>query len=466
MIMKKSLVQEEEKEIKGIFNRFRKRDFSGNEGLAIKNSTYQFGIAFFGKFIALLFTAVLARILMPELFGLYSLVMSTIFIMISFTDPGISTAIIKFVSPNLEKNKVKAKSFLKYFFKIKIKLLFIVSLILILSAKFISYNYYEKPIFLALLLGPIIIFSSGVTNFLDSKFRASNYIQPIFLKEIFFQITRFIFVIGILFLFVKSSLNQEMKLFLVILGLSVSYFATLGFLFLLSKIKSPFKNIPQENKPVSSKEKKQIKSFLVPLIAITLSSMLYNYIDLLILGKFVSGEFIGFYSGASGIVGSLMAFLGFSVVIYPIFSKLKKNRLERGFKKSLRIAFLASSFITIGVLIFSPLIIKIILGKAYLDAVVPLRIFSLLIVIMSLEGIYISYFTSKGKTKFLAKLSILSTLINVILTLILVLWLLKYGALQAVIGSTIATVISRLVLLCGLIIYKRKINSSFSSTRQ
>ena len=352
------------KEIKTLFNLIRKRNFSGNSGLAVKNSTYQFGIAFFGKFLALLFTAILARVLMPELFGLYSLVLATIFLMISFTDSGIGTALIKFVSPYLGKNNKKASDFSKYFLKLKLILILVVSLFLVVSSKFIAYNYYEKPIFFALLLGPLIIFFYGMTNLLENNFRASNNLKPVFFKEIFFQIARFIFVFGILFLLIGPTMSQEKKLFLIIFGVLISYLFTLGFLSFFSKQKYSLKEIFASKIPI--KEKKKIKRFLIPVVVTTLSIMIYNYIDLLILGKIVSSAFIGFYSVSSSLVGALMAFMGFSIVMYPIFSKLDRKRLERGLEKSFRIVFLISSFVAIGTFIFSPLIIKIYLGAIIL----------------------------------------------------------------------------------------------------
>ena len=47
-------------------------------------------------------------------------------------------------------------------------------------------------------------------------------------------------------------------------------------------------------------------------------------------------------------------------------------------------------------------------------------------------------------------------MINIVLTLILALWLLKYGPLNAVIGASVATLISRIIFLGGLIYYRSK----------
>src|SRR3989344_7019812 len=95
------LIKEEESDFKSFFNRIRERDFSGNMGLAIKNSTYQFSSNIVAKVGALIFTIILARIILPETFGLYNLVLSTIMFFYVFSDLGTNEALIYFSSKNL-----------------------------------------------------------------------------------------------------------------------------------------------------------------------------------------------------------------------------------------------------------------------------------------------------------------------------------------------------------------------------
>ena len=53
-------------------------------------------------------TILLARILMPELFGLYNLALSTIFLFSAISNLGIGETVITFVSKELGKNKKKS----------------------------------------------------------------------------------------------------------------------------------------------------------------------------------------------------------------------------------------------------------------------------------------------------------------------------------------------------------------------
>jgi len=88
-MFKESFIKQEKTEFINIFRKNKKRDFLGNEGMAIKNSSFQISKTIIAKAGGLLFTILLARALMPELFGLYSLALSTIFLFMGFIDMGI-----------------------------------------------------------------------------------------------------------------------------------------------------------------------------------------------------------------------------------------------------------------------------------------------------------------------------------------------------------------------------------------
>jgi len=87
-----------------------------------------------------------------------------------------------------------------------------------------------------------------------------------------------------------------------------------------------------------------------------------GYIDMVLLGRFIDVEFIGYYSAAFHLIGAASALLGFSIVLFPIFSRLKGERLKRSLKKSIKTVLPLSIFIAILIMFFSPLIIKIICG--------------------------------------------------------------------------------------------------------
>ncbi len=452
--MKNNLIKGERKNIKDIFRRIIKRDFSGNTGLVIKNSLYQFSTNLVTKIGSLIFMIFLARMLMPELFGLYSLALSTILIFVAFSELGIPHTLIRFVSKKFGKNK-NPKSYVVYLAKLKLFLTFVSILILIISAKFISDNYYQKPIFLALIAGLLFILFVAFAGFLQAILIASNNFKGIFYREIVFQIIR-LTIIPLLILFsLKQFFSDEFLLFFIILFLSFSYLISSIFLLFFSKNK--LKYLTEKKKEISFLEKKKVNKFMLPISATVVTAAFFGYIDMIMLGRFVLPEYIAYYRVALIFALTLIPLITFSTVLLPIFSKLKNKQLERGFKKSISITFSLSLILALFVFLLSPFIINIIYGKDYANSINILRFFSLLLIIVPLASIYESYFTAKGKPIIIAKLLIISVIINVILNFLAIFLLIDYGNLSVVYGVAGATIISRYFYMFGLILMKRRI---------
>jgi len=454
--MKKSAFESEKEEVSSILKIIMKRDFSkkGYSGLAVKNSIFSFLTSFTGKIGGLLFTIIIARILMPELFGLYSLVISTVFIFISLADLGIGSAIIKFTSKShSKKEKSKSKGYFLYLLKLKIIVISILVFSLGILSKVLAENYYQKPIFLGLLAGIFYLIAFGFTDFMQSLFQSVNKFKYIWHKEIIIQILRLAIVPLTTVYILKNAISQEWNLFWIILALSIAYLLALLFLLFISKNKFPF--MKSEVKTPSEKKKKMIKMFILPLSATILTDAFFGNIDILMLGRFVSAEYIGFYKAAFTLVLSIAPLLAFSNALYPIFTKLKGKRLEEGFKKSLRIVVPLSTALFFGILLFAPLIIQIIFGNEYSPAISLLRLFSVIMLSLPATQIYSSYFIARGKSFELMKFILTSTVLNIVLNLIAIFWLLQYGEYTAVFGVAMATIISRYFLL-GLFIIKRK----------
>jgi stage V sporulation protein B len=448
-----SAIKNQKSEIEGVIRKVVKRDFSGNTGLAIKNSLFQLFSAFVSQIGTLLFTIIIARILLPELFGLYSLALSTIVLFATFSDMSTGTALIKFISSALGRKQLsKAKAYFNYFLKIRIWLTIIVSLILLVSAQFIAKDYYNKPLFLALIAGCLYIFFNSLVFFADSLFKSTNNFRLVFYKEIFFQVTKLILVPLAVLLTLKNVHSQEINVFVMILALALSQLLALIF-FIFNSKKISFLNYPR--KEISGEEKRKINKFILPLSATALSGIFFGYIDIVMLGRFVSVEFIGYYRAAFSLVGAIVPLIAFSTVLFPILGRLKGKKLEEGFNKSFRITLITSIFMLLFIVFASPLVIKLIFGKEYLTAIPILQVLSLVIISTPLIDLYTTYMTIRGNTKLIAKFLVASTIINIILNYLFITWFLHYSQFMAVIGAAIATILSRYLLLIGLIMFRK-----------
>jgi len=451
-----NFITREENDFKNIFNRFRKRDFSGNTGQAIKNSSYQLTKNLVMKIGSLLFTIIIARLLLPELFGLYSLALSTILFFAAFSDMGTGDALITFLSKTISRGKPeKAKAYLKKLLKWKVRLVVVSSGVLLALAYFIANNFYNKPLFYALLVGGLYLPSVEAIAFFERLFYSQNNFKTPFVKEILFQFSRLILIpLGIILLLKTNFPNQVLVAFIILILVSC-YLISLLFLTIVSGKKMSF--LKSKSSELTSSESNGLKKFILPLSVTALSGIFFGYIDTLMLGHFVSEEYIAYYGAAFSLIGSGVAIIGFiASALFPLFSQIQGSSLQRLFKKSRNMVFLISVLGGIFTYFIAWWAIRIAYGLEYLQAVPILRWFAILVVVLPIIGIYSTYLTSQKKTKTLAWIIVSTTVLNIILNFIGIKIGLQYGMFEAVLGAAFATIISRMVYLGGLIIFRNK----------
>jgi len=453
--MKRNFFQRGENEAREIAGRIKKRDFSGNEGQAIKNSSFLLTTTIVAKVGSLLFTFVIARMLMPELFGLYSLALGTIVLFAGFSDFGVSSAMVTFVAKSLGKgDKKKAKAYYSKLLKLKWIVVALATLVLLGSSYFVANNYYNKPIFYALLVGGLYLPISSFLGFFDGIFRASNKFKFILIKEIIYQFLRFSLVpLGIFFL-LRMNLRPDLLIATIIFLLSFCVGISLLILIFFSRKKMPF--LKERTSPLSPPEKRNMNQFIWPVTLTVLSGAFFGYIDTIMLGHFVTGEFIGYYAAAFSLVASAGAIIGFSAgALFPIFARLKGKQLESGFRKTRLITLLISLGAAALTLVLAKYVVLIAYGLDYLTAVPILQFFTFFILIGPLTGLYDSYFISQERTKVIAFFLIITTLINIGLNWTFITYGLKFGMFEAILGACLATLISRVLYLLGLGFWKR-----------
>ncbi|MBS3087450.1 flippase [Candidatus Pacearchaeota archaeon] len=453
----KNQIKEEAQDIGNALRRIRTRNFSGTAGQVVKNSTYQLATNLTFKFGSMAFTIILARMLGVELFGLYTLALSTIVLFSAFSSFGIGSTLITFVSKSLLKNNPqKAKSYVKGLLKYKLYLTTTCSLFLIFCAYFLANNYYQKPIFYALLAGALYIPASSLVSFLATIFQSDNNFKTPMIEEIIFQILRLTIIpIGILFL-LKTSASNATIITIIILITALCHFVGLVYLKIATKKEINF--LKGSAEPLTKNEVKDVKKFIFPLVLTSLSGMFYGYIDTIMLGHYIpDASYIGLYGVALGLIGSAGALISFlPSVILPTFSRMKGESLEHIFSKVRKFTLL----IGVSAAIFTYLIAKYILmlyGPDFAQATIILQILSIMLILAPVAGVYDAYFTSIKKTELIAKLLIISTIVNVILNIVLIKYGLQFGMMQAVLGACLASIFSRAVYLGGFLIAKKSI---------
>jgi len=433
----------------------KKRKFTGYRGIAIKNGLFQFLSNIVTKLGGLLLTIILARILMPELYGLYALTLTIVGIFLTLADSGINSTLIRYASFYLGKNKKKiARSYAGFLFKIKIFLALIFSLLLIILA-FPLQNFFNKEIGLALIFSSIYLFIFSIAGFFFAFFPTLNKFEYTFAKETIFQFSRVILA-GLTAFYVIKYITQNPNVVLpsLIIVLALSCFFALIFSFVLIKKKYSFL-LPSLK--ASVKEKREVLSFILSLTFVAISSVFFAQIDTLMLGKFVDAEWLGYYRIAFSLFFGVVGLLNLTAVFYPIFSRVakQKEKLDYMLKRANLLLFLIaiSGFVLLE--LFAYPAVLLLFGKHYLPSLTLLRVISLLIFSALIIPNYIFYFSAIKKPQAVAKILFVSMLLNIVLNYLFITWLIKYGQQQATIGAALATLLSRYFYLACLMGYKK-----------
>jgi len=382
-----------------------------------------------------------------------------------FSDFGIGSALMTFISKTIDKRPAKAKGYLYFLTKYKILLIALSSVVLLASAGWFANSYYNKPIYYALLAGaiylPIVIFS----GYLGPIFTAKNDFQPQFIKEIIVQLSKLTIVPFFIIYFLANVSSVEFYLLWIFIVLSLCNFLGGAYLFIVAKLKHPFRKTKAQK--LNSKEKKELVKFIIPLSVTALSGIFFGYIDQIMLGHYVESQFLGFYQAAFNLISSASVIIAFSAAAtFPIFARLKGGQLERGFKKTRNATLLVSILAAIFTFAIAPFLIQFVYGTEYLTAISYLKVLFLLLISFPMISLYTAYYTSQKRTKIISVLLVISTALNIILNYIFINIGLHHSMFHAVMGACVATIISRYSYLGGLILWKNKNRLLYKKTEK
>ena len=416
--------------------------------IAAKNSIYTFITILISKFGGLIFTILIARLLLPELFGIYGLVLSIVVIAITISNLGIDETAIRYVSHAFGRNNVgKARSYFRYLLKIKGLLVLSIIIILLILSKFFAYNIFNKPlIFFPLILSSLYILAESLRSLFGTLFLSTKNLKPLPFLEAVLQTSKILIAILLI-----SILSNELKvsgIFIAFAG-SAFLFLVLSILILVKRDKRIFYG------KIIKIEKKRIRKYLVFMGMASLSLVFFGSIDTLMLGKFVGAEYIGYYRASLGLIVTIVSLLSFSGILLPIFTQIHKKRFERGFQKTFRYIVMLTVPALFGLLFLANYLVFTIYGKEYMPAISSLYILSFLVLIGPLIAFYSTLFSAKEKVKTLAKSIFIALVINIILNYILIKQFLEINQGYAIAGVAIATVVSRVILL-GILIIRAK----------
>jgi len=404
----------------------------------IKNSIWNFASSLIGRVGGFVLTIILARVLMPERFGIFTLALSIAAIFMIFADMQINSTMLRYVSSEIKKNKKKAAGYFKYMFKVKLSLVIIVSLLLILLAYPISvYMFGKSEIFPLLILFSGFVFISTIQGFFENIFFLNQEVKYVFVKENILQFGK----IG-LTLLVIAVLSSSYYLMGIIVGFILSSVITLGFCLFYFYKKSFF--LIKESEKIN---KVRIWKYLGVVAFWSFSAIFFSYVDIIMLGLFVQAAYIGYYKVVFATVAGVAGFMTITNVLMPIFTQMKTDRLEEIGNKILKYMLAIAVPASFGLMILANYIIKVFYGSVYLPATLPMRILSFLIIPIIFTNVIGTILSAKEKPKAIAKLVVVVTIINLILNYILISSLLRISEIWATAGAAIATLTSWIIYM-------------------
>ena len=412
-----------------------------------RNSVLNFSSAMIARFSGLILTILLARFLLPELFGIYHLVLSIVLVVFTFTDLGIKSALSRYVSFSLKtNNRTRARSYLKYLLKIKGILLLVAIILMFILAPFLSREIYNQPLILVpLVFATVYIFINALRSFFESIFFPIKDLSKYPFTTLTLHSLRLIFSLLVLLL-----VSREFAVTGIFIGFALASLISLGVVFLaLGKNKDLiFGKTTRIKKPVVNK-------YVGFMSIASVSFVIFAATDTLVLGYFVNPAYIGFYSAAFGLIASIAAVYSLSNIFLPVFTQIEKKELKFEFEKAFKYISLISVPSVIGLILVGKQVINLIYGSEYVPAILPLYALSLLVIVIPSLAIYSSLFESKEKTKSIAFFAFVSLVINIVLNFLLISYFLNFGENMAILGAGIATFTSQTIHL-GFLLKRAK----------
>jgi O-antigen/teichoic acid export membrane protein len=417
-----------------------KKELPTNE-FFVKNSFWNTFVILFAKIGGVIFSVMLARFLLPEKFGTYTLAFSIVSFSLSLITFATDQTLSRYLSDSLAKKDYNtAKSYYKFISKIKFfRSLLLIFIIAIIAYPLSYYIYDKKDLFVPLLIFSVYIITLSFQNIYETIFYVFGKVKILAKKEMILQLSKIIFC---LIPFLIFYVDIPVAIFSVILSSILATF------FMRSNIKKFAGFLLEKQKEDIDKPK--IKKFINRTMFFSVCSTLLNFSDVIILGFFVTSAYIGYYSSAYLIIGGLVSIMSFSNISLPLFTKLDKLELKTFFERIMKYFSIISIPLIFGILVFGRYIIVLFYGYEYLNAAIPLLIFSLVIFEIPITDNLIALLLAKEKPESLAKIVFFAAILNILLSFILVPSLMKISMTYAIAGTAIAIVISRFSMLFAL----------------
>lgn len=399
--------------------------------IVLKNTFWLSISNILSKLCKLIVIFIAARILGPSTYGSFSYTLSLLGLLFIFADFGLSNIIIRDYQQKENKEELLRSSYL-----LKILLITSISLIAILSFLFLK-NYEVKKVYFILLLFFILDHLKSFFNSILSALQRMEKNSIIELSENFFTL-----LAGIILLLNFKSINSLGFSYLI--GGIIAFVLSVYFLKVFNIKLKPEINL------------KVIKYLFINGLPLMLFGFL-NYIffttDQLILGYFRTMREVGYYSVVSKILLNILIFPSlFLFALFPYLASQIQNieKVRLITKKVMLILIFSAMFLSLILYILAPYL-TLILGNEYYQSVIILRYF-VWILIFTFPTVLLDYvlfaYNKQWQDFFITSFA---ALLNLTLNFIAIPLYGVYGAVFSSIISQIVNLLLSLILVYNIL---------------
>ncbi len=366
----------------------------------------------------LLITAVLARLLTPEEFGIFAIIIVIVNLSRRFTEIGLKPAIVQY--KDLSEDEIGSI----FNFTILQGLAFAVVFYFIVSLLKV---FFDNPAYLDYRIWVAVIVFLGSLNIVPSALLS---------KAVNFRVLGFTRVIGNL---LSGALGivlayHKFGVFALIYRRVLLEIMTFGVLFITSKMRYVF------NFDFSWFRK--IGKFAFNQFGYSIVNYLWRNIDNFLIAKFFNEAALGIYSRAYSLMRYPVRYLSYALtpVLHPVLSKVQndKDRIRTFYMKFTKLMSLVALPLIVVMYLLARDIILILFGNQWVDSILLFKYLSIASGLLLFKTTTAPIFYSIGRTDVLFRLGIFEGVVTVLGIVIGLHW----GVLGVAVGYMIANVIT------------------------
>ncbi len=364
----------------------------------------------------------LARMLLPEDFGLFAIVLIFVNIANVFVQSGLNTALV-------QKKDTDETDFSSVFF-LSLFIACLIYVILFFGAPIIA-NFYDKPQLISVFRVISIILFFGAFNSVQNAFIA----RKMQFKKLFFSSTGAMIGSGILGIYLAYTGFGIWAL--VVQQISNQFLSVIILMFTIQwRPKAEF----------SLTRIKGLFSFGWKLLAASLIDTIYQDLRSLIIGKMFTAEILGFYNRGQQFPSLIISDINGSIqsVMLPVLAAQQDNRTR--VKEMMRRAIVTSSFVIfpmmVGLAVVAEPLVQLLLTDKWLQCVPFVQIFCASYALWPIHTANLQAINALGRSDIFLKLEIIKKVIGLSILVVTLFYGVYAIALGTVLGGIISTVIN------------------------